>query len=247
VSLNNDINNNQMNIVLNKNINHLLHNFKYCNNIHNLKSCNNLIWIICDVQQLSQIDIIKNIFYKKIFIVIDIDNIDNEEQINIEKKIKKQIDNLNNSNLFVKNKLYGWNVILDVIKNNLEKNTLSIDFIYNYKLYLVLIILCFSIIIFNQNKTINMLNNNYDNLHDEHDILQNDYNTLYNNYNNLQNNYNNLQNNYNTLYDNYNDLWHKYDIEHIKYNELKNKIKKYVKLCKNCSRKNTILLLVITY
>jgi len=164
-----------MNIIINKKIN-LLNNFKYCDNIYDIKSCNNLIYVICDIQHLSQIDIIKQINYKKIFIIIDIDNITNSEQINIENQIKQKIDNLNNSNLFVRNKIYGWNLILDVIKNNLEKNTMNLEYFKNLilpNLHIIIIIILIGFIMINtinHNKKITLLNQKYESLQNETNI-----------------------------------------------------------------------------
>ncbi|ARF10136.1 hypothetical protein Hokovirus_1_15 [Hokovirus HKV1] len=136
-----------MNIVLNKNITHLLQDFNYFNKPNDIIKCNNLIWIIRNEEHLEQMIYIKNIKYNKIFIIFNIKNITNIEKKYVETVIKNNFDN---TNLFYKNDLNDLYSILDTITKNLNKGSLHNDF-YIDVIYSLLFFLLIIFIFINKN------------------------------------------------------------------------------------------------
>lgn len=127
--------------------------FYNTSNIEVIDQCNNFVWLITGMKYEMDAAIINNLQINKLFIIITMNDIDNEAQISIERDIKQKMGkhNLSNNTLFVKNDLYSWDLICDIINNNLHnnlkikkfENTLSFDFnMFAAVMILLLLIIC---------------------------------------------------------------------------------------------------------
>lgn len=84
-----------------------------------VKSCNNLVLIFNDESEIKA----PTIKYNKLFVINNIPNINNEQQILLEYEIKNKIPEytFNNFTLFIHNRCHTWNNIFDVIGRELNK------------------------------------------------------------------------------------------------------------------------------
>lgn len=102
---------------------------KLCNNdlpkLNKLRAIDNFIWIIDndnnDDELLSRTKIINKLNIKKLFVIVNIPNLSNNQQLEMEAKIKKLLQyELSNTSLFVRNQIYDWNIIWETIMDNMN-------------------------------------------------------------------------------------------------------------------------------
>ena len=79
-----------------------------------------LIWIISSESDLLQIEAINNTEIKNLYVIIDIPNLSNKNQIFYKNRLKSKLSySLSDSNLFVVNKIYCLDQIIEFIKNQM--------------------------------------------------------------------------------------------------------------------------------